>query len=136
MAVIGGREPLGPVEMAPRLDGAVVDPATSEWTLLPDLPAGDPFMAPGMVAATVADGRLFVVRRVTADAYVLDPGSTEWRPVGSAGVDGFLEPVGVADGHWLFVGSGEEGSTVAAVFELATETWREIQPRQVWTRLD
>ncbi|MET0143313.1 MAG: hypothetical protein ABW328_00780 [Ilumatobacteraceae bacterium] len=126
VVVLGGREPLGPGELAPRLDGAVLDPASGKWTMLPELPAGDPFMAPGIVAATVADGRLFAVRAVTTDAYVLDPGSTAWNPLGSAGVNGFLEPVGVAGGQWLFVGSGDEGTTTAAAFDLVNGTWRQI----------
>ena len=41
------------------------------------------------------------------------PGSTAWRSLGSAGVNGFLEPVGVAGGQWLFVGSSDEGTTTA-----------------------
>ncbi|HEX4980176.1 MAG TPA: hypothetical protein VFV63_00675, partial [Ilumatobacteraceae bacterium] len=66
IAVLGGQTPSGPGPPEPRLDGALLDPATGEWTPLPDLPpASDPtMMASGLVAATEADGRLFVVSRV------------------------------------------------------------------------
>ena len=129
VAVLGGREPLGPGELEARLDGAVLDPATGQWTSLPDLPPGDPFMAPGLVAATTADGRLFVVRLVTADAYVLEPDGAQWRSLGSAEVDRFLEPVGVAGGRWLFgTNGGEGGATVAAVLDLRTEQWSLTSP--------
>ena len=125
VAVLGGRQPLGPGELQPRLDGAVLDPRTGEWSSLPELPAGDPMMAPGLVSATVANGRLFVVARVTADAYVLDPDGTQWRNLGAADVDGFLNPVGVAAGRWLFATSGgpDRPTTVAAVLDLTSGQW-------------
>jgi hypothetical protein len=125
VAVLGGPQPLGPGELDPRLDGALLDPSTGEWSSLPDLPAGDPMMAPGLVSATVADGRLFVVARVSADAYVLDPGATEWRNLGAAEIDGFLDPVGVAAGRWLFAttGSPDRPITSAAVLDLTSGQW-------------
>lgn len=125
VAVLGGRQPLGPGALQPRLDGAVLDPRTGEWSSLPELPAGDPMMAPGLVSATVADGRLFVVALVTADAYVLDPDGTQWRNLGAADVDGFLNPVGVAAGRWLFATSGgpDRPTNVAAVLDLTSGQW-------------
>ena len=136
VGVLGGQTPFGPDEPEQRLDGALLDPATGEWSPLPDLPADDPMMAPGLVSATVADGRLFVVARgsgwnrnvgsvpSTADAYVLDPGATEWRSLGAAETDGSLDPVGVAAGRWLFATNGwERPTTSAAALDLTTGQW-------------
>jgi Kelch motif len=124
VGVLGGQQPFGPDESEPRLDGALLDPSTGEWSPLPDLPADDPMMAPGLISATVADDRLFVVARVTADAYVLDPGATEWRNLGVAEIDGSLDPVGVAAGRWLFATNGwDRPTTSAAVLDLTTGQW-------------
>jgi hypothetical protein len=133
VGVLGGQQPFGDYESEQRLDGALLDPSTGEWSSLPDLPADDPMMAPGLVSATVADGRLFVVARATcaecgytstADAYVLDPGATEWRSLGAAEIDGFLDPVGVAAGRWLFATNGwERPTTSAAVLDLTSGQW-------------
>ena len=127
VAVLGGQTPFGfaPGPSEPRLDGGLLDPATGTWTPLPDLPSGDPMRA-GVVTATVADGRLFVVKLETANAYVLDPGSTAWLDLGSPGVDGYLDPVGVADSQWLFAGGQPPGpDTVAAVLDLTSGQWHE-----------
>jgi hypothetical protein len=133
VGVLGGQQPFGDYESEQRLDGALLDPSTGEWSSLPDLPAGDPMMAPGLVSATVADGRLFVVARATcaecgytstADAYVLDPGATEWRSLGAAEIDGFLDPVGVAAGRWLFATTTwDRPTTSAAVLDLTSGQW-------------
>jgi hypothetical protein len=131
VAVLGGQTPFGlaPGPSEPRLDGALLDPATGAWTPLPDLPSGDPMMAPGLVTATVADGRLFVVSLVTANAYLLDPAMTAWLDLGSPGVDVYLDPVGVANGQWLFAGGQPPGpDTVAAVLDLTSGQWREAAP--------
>ena len=99
VGVLGGQQPFGDYESEQRLDGALLDPSTGEWSPLPDLPAGDPMMAPGFVTATVADGRLFVVARVTADAYVLAPGArsgaASGRPRSTAFSTRSVSPPGV-----------------------------------------
>jgi hypothetical protein len=122
VAVLGGQKGHGPSE--PRLDGAVLDPASGEWTSLPDLPAGNSRSAGGLVSAIEADGRLFVVSPVTAEAYVLEVGGREWRHLGSAGVDGYLSPLGVASGRWLFVGGRPQAQqAVAAALDLVSGQW-------------
>ena len=128
VAVIGGRGPFAPGGSEPRLDGAVLDPSTGQWNALPDLPAGDQMMAPGLVAAAEHDGRLIVVRLVTGEAYALDPPGSEWRSLGSAGLDVFVEPVGIAGRRWLFASSGgpERPDIVAAVLDLTSGHWAQV----------
>jgi hypothetical protein len=65
---------------------------------------------------------LVVVSLVNPHGYVLDPGGTEWRSVGSAGVAGYFDPVGIAGGRWLFVG-GESGRAV--VLDMTSGQWHE-----------
>lgn len=114
---------MGPGELEPRLDGAVLNPASGVWTPLPDLPLGDATMAPGLVDAVEAGDRLVVVKRVSTEAYALEPGGTEWRSLGPADVDAFIEPVGVAGDRWLFATGQADALDAAAVLDLTTETW-------------
>ena len=147
VAVLGGRAPMGSIELNPdappdlgagwHLDAAVVDPATGQWTQLPDLPAGDP-RAPGLVVAAEFDGRLFVVSRVDLHAFVLDADGTSWSSlgspdVGSAGMDGQLVPVAVSGDQWLFAPRDPadpefEPPQVGAVLDLAGAAWSTTSP--------
>jgi hypothetical protein len=82
-------------------------------------------LGPGLISATVTDGRVFVVARVTADAYVLDAGATQWRGLGAADIEAFIDPVGLAGGRWLFAttGSPDRPTTAAAALDLTTGQW-------------
>jgi hypothetical protein len=125
VVVIGGQTPFSGLPSEPRLDGAILDPAREVWTSLPDLPGGDPMMAPGVVAATEGGGQLVVVGLglVQDDAYAFEPGGEEWPSLGTAPVDTVVRPVAVTDGQWLFAGGGVEQS-VAAVLDLASGVGR------------
>jgi hypothetical protein len=121
VAVVGGQTQDLESPMA-RYGGAVLDPVTGEWTQLPDLPSPAVFVEPGPVVAVEADGRLFVVSMVVGEAYVLDPDGAAWRNLGAAGF-GYLQPLGVAGGRWLFLGRTLEGRAVAVALDLTSERW-------------
>jgi hypothetical protein len=59
---------------------------------------------------------------VVGEAYVLDPDGAAWRNLGAAG-SGYLQPLGVAGGRWLFLGRTLEGRAVAVALDLTSEKW-------------
>ena len=129
----------------PALDGAGYDPATNTWTTLPSLAGLFPWVTASS-AATVVDGRLYVVTPLGAPGHVYSgspPATGEraaavldlragggWRelpapPATSARADQLL--LGTSDGLFLFADNPADGSAADDyVYEFSTGAWEPL----------